>query len=140
MKKIGDQALNNFIFHLGLIEIPSYWKTTCSPKIIIKAGFLDKTQATWWHKLIINGMGQFFYENKIGYRGSDFLKIIVNSNITAPILSKTNLELKENYLIPIGGGKDSIVTLNLLQEKGERINCFLLNPSKYSQKIVKTAG
>ena len=35
VKKIGKQALNNFVFHLGLMEIPSYWKATCSPEIII---------------------------------------------------------------------------------------------------------
>ena len=38
LAQMGDRVLNNLIFHLGLIEIPSYWKTTCSPEIIIKAG------------------------------------------------------------------------------------------------------
>lgn len=140
MEKIDKKALNNFIFHLGLMEIPSYWKATCSPKIIIRAGALDKDQAAWWRELIIKGMGQFFYENKIDSREPDFLKISVNPSISAPALGTTDLELKDGYLIPIGGGKDSIVTLNLLKERGEKINCFLLNPSGYAKKIVKIAG
>jgi hypothetical protein len=46
--------LDNFIFNLGLIEMISYWKATCSPKIIIKAGklawenFFTKTKLIFW--------------------------------------------------------------------------------------------
>ncbi|MFH1423724.1 MAG: hypothetical protein ABIG29_02110 [Candidatus Nealsonbacteria bacterium] len=137
---LDKKALNNFVFHLGLMEIPSYWKTTCSPEIIIRAGAPDKDQAAWWRNLIIKSMGQFFYENKIDWREPDFLKISVNPSISAPALGTTDLELKEGYLIPVGGGKDSIVTLNLLKEKDERINCFLLNPSRAAKKTVKIAG
>ncbi len=140
LEKIDKKALNNFIFHLGLMEIPSYWKATCSPEIIIRAGALDKTQVAWWHDLIIKGMGQFFYENKIDWRDQEFLKINANPSIAAPALGTTELELKEGYLIPVGGGKDSIVTLNLLKERSERINCFLLNPAKIIKKVTKVAG
>ncbi|MFH1575741.1 MAG: hypothetical protein ABIB55_02240 [Candidatus Nealsonbacteria bacterium] len=140
LEKIGKKAVNNFVFHLGLMEIPSYWKATCSPEIIIRAGTLDKIQAAWWRNLMIKGMGQFFYKNKIDYRKPDFLKISINPSIVAPALGTSDLELKEDYLIPIGGGKDSIVTLNLLKESGERINCFLVNPTKFAKKIVGIAG
>ena len=66
---------DNLVFHIGLIEMLSYWKTTCSPEIVIEAGCLDKAQINWWKNLIIKGMGQFFYENKIDWRVNDFLKI-----------------------------------------------------------------
>ena len=58
-------TLENLIFHLGLIEMISYWKASCSPIIEIKAGYLNKEQIKWWQELIIKGMGQFFFENKI---------------------------------------------------------------------------
>ncbi len=67
--------MNNLVFHLGLMEIPTYWKATCSPEIVVKAGPLNKEQIKWWKDLIIKGMGQFFYENKIDWRSSNFLKI-----------------------------------------------------------------
>lgn len=140
LEKIGKQALNNFIFHLGLMEIPSYWKATCSPEITVQAGYLDKNQVAWWHDLFIKGMSQYFYENKIDSRDPNFLKISVNPGIAAPALETTDLELKEGYLIPVGGGKDSIVTLNILKEKEERINCFLLNPSRAAKRTVRIAG
>jgi len=38
--KISKEALDNIAFHIGLAEIPSYWKAACSPKIVIEAGGL----------------------------------------------------------------------------------------------------
>jgi len=140
LEKIGKKALNNFVFHLGLMEMPSYWKATCSPEIIIRAGALDKDQAAWWRNIIIKGMGQFFYENKINWKSPDFLKISVNPSIAAPALGSADLELKNSYLVPIGGGKDSIVTLSLLKERGEKITPFLLNASRAAKRTIKIAG
>ncbi|OGZ24653.1 MAG: hypothetical protein A2896_01825 [Candidatus Nealsonbacteria bacterium RIFCSPLOWO2_01_FULL_43_32] len=140
LEKIGKRALDNFVFHLGLMEIPSYWKATCSPEIAVQAGYLDKNQVGWWHELIIKGMGQYFYENRIDWRDRNFLKISINPGIAAPALAISDLELKDDSLIPIGGGKDSIVTLNLLKKQDGRINCFLLNPSKAQKRVAKIAG
>jgi len=139
LKKIGDRQLNNFVFHLGLMEIPTYWKTTCSPEIMIRAGVLDKEQIAWWKELIIKGMGQFFYENKIDFREKGFLSINSNPSLTAPSLDIFSGELKDRYLVPLGGGKDSIVTLEKLKKKGKQANCFLLNPGKAAKKVVKAA-
>ena len=143
--KIGKDALNNFIFHIGLIEIPSYWKITCSPKIEIKAGYLNKKQIKWWKDLIIKGMGQFFYENKIDFRGQNFLKIVSNSNNKIGQdwvlnLKKTGSPQNNKILIPIGGGKDSIVTLEILKKNKKGINCFSLNPTSAAEKIIKASG
>ncbi|MDO8633588.1 MAG: hypothetical protein Q7K38_03590, partial [Candidatus Wildermuthbacteria bacterium] len=55
---IPKPYLDNLVFHLGLMEIPSYWKATCSPEIIIEAGSLNKEQIAWWKDLILKGMGE----------------------------------------------------------------------------------
>ena len=164
IKKTGKEVLANLIFHLGLIEIPTYWKTTCSPEIIIKAGYLDKEQIKWWKNLIIKGMGQFFYENKIDWRKPNFIKIICPKNLTEQSGKKSTIvgilpefELKNRYLVPFAGGRDSIVTLESLkssfapasakatagkkasEDKG-KINCFSVNPTKITQNVLKIAG
>ncbi|MBZ9571942.1 hypothetical protein KJA15_01210 [Patescibacteria group bacterium] len=138
IKKIGDGVLNNLIFNLGLIETLSYWKATCSPEIKILAGPLDKKQIKWWKDLILNGMGQFFYENKINFRKPNFLKI---TNLQRTGLWKLcHGELRNRVLVPIGGGKDSIVTLEILKKARKNITCFSLNPTKASRKIMRIAG
>lgn len=139
-KKFDKEILKNLIFHLGLIEMISYWKATCSPQIFIKAGSLNKDQIFWWKDLIIKGMGQFFYENKINFKEKNFLQIETakfEKNF-APL----NLKTKENMLVAIGGGKDSIVTLEILKENFllEEIFCFSLNPKKNFEKILEISG
>ena len=134
-KKITD----NLIFNLGLIELPSYWKATCSPEIEIRAGALDKEQAGWWKNLIIEGMGQFFYENKINWQKKDFLKIEAANKKEngAPF----NKKLKNRYLIPFAGGRDSIVTLeSLIPENKKDISLFTVNPVEKIQKTVRVSG
>ncbi|MFH1820386.1 MAG: hypothetical protein ABH805_00465 [Candidatus Nealsonbacteria bacterium] len=138
LDKIGERALNNFVFHLGLIEMLSYWKATCSPEIIIRAGYLDKEQTLFWHGLMINGLGQFFYENRIDWRKKDFLKITSNPGLDVKPLALAKINLKERYLVPVSGGKDSIVTLEKLKKK--EINAFLVNPSKATKDVLKIAG
>jgi len=127
--------LENLIFHLGLIEIPTYWKATCSPKIIIKPGFLNKEQINWWKNLMIKGMGQFFYENKIDWRTKNFLKIECQSKKKFKTF-KGNL--KNRFLVPFAGGRDSIVTLELLNKK-PKTALFLLNPNEQIKKAAKVS-
>ncbi len=147
--RAGDRVLDNLVFHLGLMEIPSYWKTTCSPEIEIKAGYLDKQQIKWWKDFILNGMGQFFYENKIDFTKSNFLKITSVAENSSPLKLAENSSpqsLTKNFLIPMGEGKDSIVTLELLKKfdkisvgKKSQIDCFVVNPTKEHFKILKIA-
>ena len=51
-----DSKLNNLVFNLGLVEMISYWKATCSPEIIIKAGSLNEEQINWWKDLLLQGL------------------------------------------------------------------------------------
>jgi len=141
LARVGDRALNNLVFHLGLMEIPSYWKTTCSPEIIIKAGSLNKKQTNWWKYLIVNGMSQFFYENKIDWRPKSFLTI-KNLLETRP-LSVFDKKLKNRYLVPFAGGRDSIVTLESLKKSAnwrKEIALFMVNPTERILKTVKVSG
>ena len=38
---INTNFINELIFHIGLVELISYWKSTCSPNVIIEAGYIN---------------------------------------------------------------------------------------------------
>src|SRR3989344_7206040 len=116
------EDIENFVFHLGLAEIFTYWKATCSPTIRISCGTLDKEQTTWWHDLLIRGMGQYFFENKINFKENEFITILSSGKI----FPKTSAKSKSGLLIPVGGGKDSAVTLELLKNKRDRVSGVIL--------------
>ncbi len=131
---LDKKVLENLIFNLGLSEIPSYWKATASQKIIINAGSLNEDQINWWHKLLINGMGQFFYENKIDYRDKNYITIVSFKDRKKNKLANIN---NTKILIPVGGGKDSAVTLDLLNKKDGNAGVMILNEIISAELISK---
>ncbi len=139
IKKVGERTLDNLAFNLGLMEIPSYWKTTCSPVIEVEAGHLNAEQIRWWKNLYIEGMGQFYYENKINFKKPDLLEI--RTSMIAPSERSVFLQrLKNRYLVPFAGGRDSIVTLEGLKKGRKEISLFTVNPIEKIQRTVKVSG
>jgi hypothetical protein len=139
--KVKKSQFDNLIFHLGLIEIPSYWKLTCSPLINIECGFINTEQKKWWKDLVLKGLGQFFFENKIDFTVSNFLTMESTKESKSSFREiKSDIYLENNFLIPIGGGRDSIVTLEAFKKKKDnKIGVFLINPSKAALDVIKTA-
>jgi len=137
LSQVPKKVLDNFVFHLGLIEMISYWKATCSPKIEIQAGYLDKNQIKWWEDLISKGLGEFFYKNKINFLKKNFIRFDIKSDKKG---KRYNEKIKNNILVPIGGGKDSIVTLEILKREKKDIKLFSLNPTKTTKEVIKTSG
>ncbi|TSC75686.1 MAG: hypothetical protein G01um101430_180 [Parcubacteria group bacterium Gr01-1014_30] len=144
LKRVGESAFENLVFHLGLVEIPSYWKATCSPIIEIRAGYVNREQISFWKDLLMKGMGQFFYENKIDFTAPDFLTIKSEvRQLNSEKLNETRpfrVSLKNKVLVPVGGGKDSVVTLEQLKKRGEKIGLFLVNPKRAAQDIARMSG
>jgi hypothetical protein len=124
------------------MEIPSYWKATCSPVIEIRAGYLDKKQIGWWQDLIINGLGQFFYENEIPFQKPRFQVSRGHSSVKLsediPLLNDSK-KLKNRVLVPLGGGRDAIVALELLKKRKKEVNAFLVNPTQAAKNVLKVA-
>src|SRR3989344_913260 len=141
LKRLGKKVLENLVFHLGMMELPSYWKATCSPKIIVQAGGLNSTQVAWWKNLFMQGLGEFFYKNKIDFTAPNFLTIISSPQfLPRPSLGIPRLGLGNRVLVPVGGGKDSAVTLELLKKSGMEQRPFLLNPTNPQFTLIKKAG
>jgi UDP-N-acetyl-alpha-D-muramoyl-L-alanyl-L-glutamate epimerase len=124
MDIVTDEMLSNLIFHIGMVEMISYWKAACPPEIRVECGSLSEEQVKWWKKLLYHGLGEFIYLNSIETNMEDFVSIV--SKEDAP-LKPFSIALKESSIIPIGGGKDSVVTLELLSGKEGNIP-MVINP------------
>lgn len=133
---IPDDSLQTLAFQIGMIELISYWKITCPKKVIVKPFFLNEKQIAFWKKLYFNGLGEFFYLNNINCSEDDFMNIESSSEKTFPVV---NLPLQEKVIIPVGGGKDSVVTLELLRNEFE-CTPLIVNPRGATLGCVKTAG
>lgn len=134
---IDKKLFKYLVFHIGLIEMISYFKCTCSKNIIIKAGYLNDDQINWIKKLCYYGLGEMLYTNGISISYDEFVDI--KCNITEEEINNINYKGIGN-LIPIGGGKDSIVTLEILKKEYNINDCFIINPKDEYIKCCSKAG
>ena len=133
---LGNNQIDTILFNIGMIELISYWKLACPKKVYITPFRLSEEQIKWWKKLYFNGLGEFFYLNGIKENVDDFMEIICESDIS---LNKINIPLSDATLVPVGGGKDSVVTLELLKNKLPVIP-LIINPRGATNECVKVAG
>ena len=130
------ETLEYLIFQIGLIELISYVKATCSKEIIIEAGYVEENQIKFLKKLYYKGLGEFLYRNGIKIEEDELFHITCMKD--KPELIEENYEGVGN-LICVGGGKDSCVTLELLK-KEENNSCFIINPKTPSLSCALLAG
>jgi len=133
----NKELIENMVFNLGMAELVSYWKITCSPLVTIKNIYLNDKQIEWWKKLYFYGLGEFFYKNNIKTNVTNFM------NIKSGDRKLDKVEINEEFegaLVPIGGGKDSIVTLDVIKEDFNTNMCYVINPRGATEETAETAG
>lgn len=135
---LNDQNLNQIVFNLGMVEAISYIKLACPKKMIVSCGSLDENQIQWFKKLYVNGLGEFFYVNGIKHIDEDnFIDIIFENDVKE--INNSNKKLIGN-LIPVGGGKDSNVTMEILSNQKDKNTAFIVNPRGATIESVRVAG
>jgi hypothetical protein len=136
-ESIPDELIQNIVFQIGMVELISYWKTACPAKVIIKPHLLTEKQIVFWKKIYFNGLGEFFFLNNINANIDDFMEILAD---TGSKLEKTDIMTDNSVIIPIGGGKDSVVTLELLKSFGENNLPLIMNPRGASLETAYIGG
>lgn len=139
LKSIDSFQAKNMAFNIGLIELISYWKCACCPQIVIKCGYINNEQIKWWKKLYFYGLGELFYTNNIHNTIEDFVTIKCEKEKNELEYEELN-EDSEGYIVPIGGGKDSIVTLETLNINKQEDYCLIINPKPVTLECAKIAG
>ena len=131
-----SKDLSILLFNIGLIELISYWKLTCSPLVIIGPFALTPGQISFWKKLYFNGLAEFFYLNSIPADETSFMQIHAESGFQAERMKSRGLK---GLIIPVGGGKDSAVTLEILGT-GRKALPLIMNPRKATLETIATKG
>lgn len=134
----NDLTFERLVFSLGMAEAVSYWKATCSPTVRVECGELDADQITWWKKLWFMGLGEFFYVNGIHTDIDSFVDI----QCTGKFANTAEADRSEpnGCLVPIGGGKDSALTLETLVQAGMKCRCYAINKRNSISETVRAAG
>lgn len=109
---IDFEVLENILFHLHLALWISYYKLYPTSNLFVLSGKIDDFQKDFWKKFYINGLAEFFYTNNISPK--DMCNFQSQSE---KVFEKKEFRVSWKALVPVGGGKDSIVSITLLQEQ-----------------------
>ena len=133
---IPEEQLQALVFQIGMTEMVSYWKIACPKRVVVKPFALTESQKAFWKKLYYNGLGEFLYLNGIAVSENELMEI---DAVGRKVFAEVNLPLEEKTLVPVGGGKDSVVTLECLRQEMP-VTPLIVNPRGATLNCVKTAG
>lgn len=136
----GDEAVAAGPAFTHLLELTalvlgvSYFKLR-APFTLTTDIALTETERRFILDIYENGLGEFYARND--------LKRFGRLSLEAPHLEKApaaELSLADRALLPIGGGKDSLVSLQLLEEAGFAFTPFAVNPKGPILSCIETIG
>lgn len=125
-----DRALQSLFFMAGV----SYYKTYIPPEIVVQAGELDAEMAAFFSKTYQRGLGEFWYVNALDPRTP-----VVIPPTTAQITSAPQ-HTGSGQLVAVGGGKDSLVTIELLRKTNADITTWSLSHRPQLTPVVERIG
>ena len=97
---------------LHLVAGVSYYKAAVPGEIAIDGYDVDDATATLLEDVYLNGLGEFAYRNGLDLRGQ------IRFPRSAPSAPAPTAGLREHALVAIGGGKDSLVSIEALRTAG----------------------
>ena len=136
IKNTSSKALDTALQTLHLIGGISYFKTCCPKRIEVKSANLNKEQAKFWNTVYTSGLGEFFYRNEMDPAGNINFPNISDIEEKDTVGSEFS-NVDSRVLVPIGGGKDSIVTIEKLRESGSDITLLRMGGHALIDEMVK---
>ncbi len=130
------EALDLCLHHLHLVAGVSYYKAAIPPEITIeRKKQVSSLSASFLEKMYLQGLGEFAYQNKVNLK--ERLKFPFDPKCQD---MPHSLALPRLTSVPIGGGKDSIVTTEILRKIGEPMTLFSVGYPKAIQRVVEKSN
>lgn len=135
LSALEREALDR-VFRLLLLACGvSYYKAFAPGRIRCAAFALDPVTAAFFTDFYVKGLAEFAWRNGIDLAG----RLQVFAEAVEP-LTALRVELPRRTCVPVGGGKDSIVTIECLKRAGEPILLFSLGNAAPIEATVRQAG
>jgi UDP-N-acetyl-alpha-D-muramoyl-L-alanyl-L-glutamate epimerase len=133
----GDRAIaaERALRLLHLIAGVSYYKAAVPPEIRIDGYAIDADTAALLDSIYLHGLGEFAYRNGLDLHGRIRFPATTDVASAAPALG-----LREHALVAIGGGKDSLVSIEALRDAGIDQTVTWIGGSQLIQACAERTG
>jgi len=120
---------------LHLVAGISYYKAGLARSIELPACKVDTSLAGFLNELYLQGLGEFAYVNELDLSELSLFKSNTDNAPTA-----MDLDLPERALVAMGGGKDSLVCLQMLKRAGIEVQPVCVGGSELIGDTVRASG
>lgn len=134
-----QDALQRALRLLHLIAGVSYYKAAVPPRMKIEGGPLSPALASFLDDLYVQGLAEFAYVNRIDLAPRVNFAALADPE-PPPVERMPELVLPRRALAAMGGGKDSLVALGLLQEYEMEVQPACVGPSTLIEDTTRAAG
>ncbi|HSA84172.1 MAG TPA: hypothetical protein VLF20_04780 [Patescibacteria group bacterium] len=134
LSDVPEALFNTILDNLSLVLGISYYKLFLPKEIILENIVLNKEQAEFWNTVYTKGLGEFFYQNQLDFRG--LISFPVSTYGSKPLA----FPRQNRSLVGIGGGKDSIVTGELLKQQKKSFTSFVVNQHLIRDEVISLLG
>lgn len=132
-----SRAVNGLLVLLSIAAGTSYFKAAAPPRIVIDAGTVAEDAMDWAADIYSAGLAEFAYRAGLpGIIQPEFEVDLVGS--AEPVMFDD--ERMRRTLVPIGGGKDSIVSVEALREVGADVMQFAVKPNGIIRRVAERSG
>jgi hypothetical protein len=121
----ATEVLDRVFRLILLLSGVSYYKAFIPKVVTCRAFKLDETTAEFLQKFYEKGLAEFAFRNGVSLHGH----FRVQSSST-PAAAPITVDLPRRICVPVGGGKDSIVTIECLRRGGEPPMLFSLGDAE----------
>lgn len=124
---------------LGVILGLSYYKAAAPGRYEVAVPGLSRPAVDYLAAALRAGLGEFAYRNRLaGLLKPDIVLEHDVSDTKVPVAFPPSL--LERPLVPIGGGKDSVVSVESLRKAGLRPTQFAVRPNSIIRRVAAAAG
>ncbi len=131
---IPEELVDRVLKYLHLVIGVSYFKVFAPKEIDVKSK-LSKDEAEFFTQIYKKGLGEFYFKNNLDINKSPKFEGGDNKRRESFVLGKGT----QNILVGLGGGKESIVALELLKEQGYSPTAFIVE-GKNEHPIIDAVG
>jgi len=129
------QALEQIFRYLHLAAGISYYKAFLSQEMVLDVYSLTPDEAKFFKKFYIHGLGEFAVRNQLHF--FERIKFPHARNIQRAVC---DVNFNEEALVPVGGGKDSCLSLELLKDLEIKSTMIACGNPKPITEVMKVAG
>ena len=124
------------IFIAGMGQLSTLIKKYNPNKVVISCKRISEVDFIFWKKTYEKGLAEFFYKNNLKHRVN-----LINrpkNGIYPNTISK--IQLKNEALLPNGGGKDSCVSCEILKKNNIKFTWATLGSTSYRRNVIRASN